>query len=284
MAPWAKRDGHGSDALDRVQDSLTVDLIMTHRNELMTCRSEDMVHEIMAHNPDRFSFLPVEDANGRIKGLYKADRWFDNPAPREPISDDFEPVSEDFVLGASASILEFVKTADDRQARLVVHHNEIIGLVTLSDLQRLPVRAALFTLMTNLEMTMAERIEAEWRDTPGDWLDLLTPGRQTKILERIAIAKREEGFVNEIVFADLPDKADIIVKRRLMAGSATQLRRNFKAVGRLRNKLAHANYYAETPEAASQVSAVVRKIFSIKEELQGDSEQVSTGNTGSALR
>ena len=133
-------------------------------------------------------------------------------------------------------------------------------------------------------MTMAERIEAEWPNTASDWLNLLSPGRRTKIRERINIAKEEDGFVNEIVFADLPDKVDIIVKQRLVTGSATKLRRRFKAVGRLRNKLAHANYYAETPEAASEVSAVVRTIFSLKEELHGYSEEVSVGNTGSARR
>ena len=285
MVPWAKRGDVGLDVLGRVQDGLTVDMIMTRRNDLMTCRCEEAAREVKARNNEhRFSFIPVKDGNGRIQGLYHARRWFDQEAPDGPIGDDFERLSEDLVIGANASILEFVRTADERPTRLVISGDQIAGLISQSDLQLLPVRAALSTLMTSLEMAMAERIEAEWPDTASDWLNLLSPGRRTKILERIDIAREEDGFVNEIVFADLPDKADIIVKRRLIGGSATKLRRCFKAVGRLRNKLAHANYYAETPEAASQVSAVVRTIFSIKEELQGDSERASTENSGSAPR
>lgn len=285
MASWAKRGDIGLDVLGRVQDGLTVDMIMTSRSDLMTCQCEEAASEVKARNDEhRFSFLPVQNGNGQIQGLHRAQRWFDQEAPDRPIGDDFERLSEDLVIGANANILEFVRTADERPTRLVISGDRIAGLISQSDLQLLPVRAALSTLMTSLEMAMAERIEAEWPHTASDWLNLLSPGRRTKILERIDIAKEEDGFVNEIVFADLPDKVDIIVKRHLIAGSATKLRRCFKAVGRLRNKLAHANYYAETPEAASEVSAVVRKILSIKQELQTDSERISTGNTDSVPR
>lgn len=285
MASWAKRGDMGLDVLGRVQDGLTVDMIMTRRSDFMTCRCEEAAREVKVRNEEhRFSFLPVQDRNGQIQGLYHAHRWFDQEAPDRPIGDDFDRLSEDLVIGANANILEFVRIADERPTRLVISGDRIAGLISQSDLQLLPVRAALSTLMTSLEMTMAERIEAEWPNTASDWLNLLSPGRRTKIRERINIAKEEDGFVNEIVFADLPDKVDIIVKQRLVTGSATKLRRRFKAVGRLRNKLAHANYYAETPEAASEVSAVVRTIFSLKEELHGYSEEVSVGNTGSARR
>ncbi len=276
MAPWATRDGVGFDVLDRVQDSLTVDMIMTHRHRLMTCRPEDRVDAIMARNTDRFSFLPVEDADGRIDGLYKADHWFDKPAPRQPIGDDFETLSEDMVLGADASILEFVKTADERQARLVVHDDEVIGLITLSDLQQLPVRAALFTLLTSFEMVMAKRIEAEWPSEPDGWLKLLCPKRRKSIRRNIRKAKQNDGFVSEIVSTQFSDKAAIIEGRALLSGCRTALECDFSSIRDLRNNIAHANYYAETPKAARGVCAVVRTILEIGTNL---SEGAESGNS-----
>ena len=42
-------------------------------------------------------------------------------------------------------LLDFVRTADEHSCRLVVDGGRVTGLVSLSDIQKLPVRAALFT-------------------------------------------------------------------------------------------------------------------------------------------
>jgi hypothetical protein len=57
---------------------------------------------------------------------------------------------EENLIGADAGILSFVKGADRRGCRLVMSGAEISGLVSLSDLQKLPVRATvLFALITH---------------------------------------------------------------------------------------------------------------------------------------
>jgi len=84
------------------------------------------------------------------------------------------PLSEDDMIGADASIVAFVRDADRHKCRLVVSGCEINGLVSLSDLQKLPVRAALFTMVTHLEMVMANFIRrhcgayAEWQRSLPD--------------------------------------------------------------------------------------------------------------------
>ena len=267
-ARWANAGDDGPDVLERVQRSLSVDMVMTVRDDLSSCRREETACEVMARNTGRFSFLPVVDGGGRILGLYGAERWFGRDAPPELIGDDFEPFSEDIVIGADASIVDFVKTADARQTRLVVSGDRVAGLVSLSDLQRLPVRAALFTLITRLEMTMARRIEREWEggDRTG-WLELLSKKRREDIVEAIDRAKREDGFVSEIAFSQLSDKATILRRRGLIRGETRRLERDFKAIRKLRDGLAHANYYAETPEAARKACETVRTILWIEDEL-----------------
>ena len=222
----------------------------------------------MARNTGHFSFLPVVDEAERFLGLYRAEQWFDVDAPREKIADNFEPFSEAVVIGADASIIDFVQAADERPTRLVVSGDRVAGLVSLSDLQQLPVRAALFTLITRLEIAMAQRIEDEWDgDASTGWLALLSEDRRARIVEAIRKAKEEDVFVSEIAFSQLSDKATILVKKRLIVGSATGLRRDFKAIRKLRDDIAHANYYAESPSAAAKACATVRAVVRIKEEL-----------------
>ena len=202
----------------------------------------------------------------RLLGLYRAERWFGEDAPHEPIADYFEPLSEDHLIGADASIIDFVMQADNHPVRLVVSDDEVAGLVSLSDLQHLPVRAAIFTLITSLEIAMAKRIETEWsHDDATGWMALLSPEQQKDVRKAIRKAKGQDGFVSEIVCTQLSDKVTIILEKGLVSESASE--GDFYAIRKLRNDIAHANYYAEMRDTACQICEVVRKIHEIQEDL-----------------
>ena len=55
--------------------------------------------------------------------------------------------------------------------------------------------------------------------------------------------------------------------KHLRSVSSTTVKRGFNEIRDLRDHLAHANYYAETPEAARQVCQVGRKIRRIQADL-----------------
>jgi hypothetical protein len=65
----------------------------------------------------------------------------------EPVSARMSRLSDENLIGADASILTFVRNADRQKCRLVLSGLEISGLVSLSDLQRLPVWAACLGFM-----------------------------------------------------------------------------------------------------------------------------------------
>lgn len=264
---WAARGDIGFEVLERVQNSLTVGMIMTPRADLMTCRRDESVAAVMARNVNSYSFIPVVDNNARYIGLFKAETWFGCNPPNALVGADFEHFSEDLVIGADASIFDFVQKADSRPTRLVVSGHQVAGLISLSDLQLLPVRAALFTLLTSLEIAMAHRIEVEWVSGSEAWLPMISKERQVRIRDAIARAKNVDGYVNDIVFTQLCDKVTIVLRGKLVRGSRTQLMAKFKAIEALRNDVAHANYYAETPSTAREVCSIVRTIFEIKREL-----------------
>ena len=266
-APWARRPDVGFVALERVQRGLIVDSIMTPRSRLMTCRRDDSARAVMSLNTDRYSYLPVLDETDVILGLYRAEAWFGEEAPERPIGTDYEPLSEALVIGADTPIVEFLKTADDRPTKLVVSGDRVAGLVGLSDLQQLPVRAALFTLIAILEIAMANWIEATWPDDSATWLAILSPGRRMNVLEKIQSFRDNDSFVGEILCTEFKDKCDIVRKQGLVPANQRQLERDFSAIRDLRNQLAHASPYAETPQAALEVCSVVGRILEIRRHL-----------------
>ena len=272
---WAGQATVGFDALERVHRGLTVELIMTPRCRLMTCRREDSVRDVMSRNTGMYSYLPVVDEAGVILGLYRAEKWWGEEAPDQPICADFEPLSEALVMGADATIIEFLKTVDERRpTKLVVSGYRVAGLVGLSDFHKLPVRAALFTLITSVEIAMATCIAAvTWPDGGASWLALLSEKRRKETRDKIGQSKQNDSFINEILHTQLADKCTIIRKSKLIQGSQRKLTREFSAICKLRDEIAHANYYAETPTKALKVCSVVKTILQMQQLLSSAAAQ-----------
>ena len=132
-------------------------------------------------------------------------------------------------------------------------------MIGLSDFQKLPVRAALFTLITSVELVMATCIGAvTWPDGADSWLALLSQKRRKKTRDKIDQSKQNDSFINEVLHTQLADKCTIIRKRKLIPGSQKKLTRDFSAICTLRDQVAHANYYAETPTKALNLCSLVR--------------------------
>lgn len=248
-------------ALASLQRSLTVSLIATPRQLLKTCGLDDVAAIVAANNLDGFDYLPVTfsgERGDRIIGLFEA--FAPSNLPRGArVRDHFKQLSEDTLVGSNAAIIDFIRTADSHGCRLLVSDTEICGLVTLSDLQRLPVRAALFAAVTQLEMTMAEAIRCEFADS-DDWRSRLSENRRQRIEDEIERARVGDAFVDRLLYTQFADKRTIIARSRWLPGRREDFEKAMRAVEGLRNDLAHANDYASTREAALQLCATVRAI------------------------
>ena len=245
-------------------------LIMTPRADLVTCRLTDSIESVVSGNTERFSILPVVD-DARICGLFRAEQWRNCATPSKPVREDesFERLREDHLIGDNASILDFVATSKEHPTRLVVSGNEIVGLVCPADLHKLPVRAALFTVITALETAMAHRIQGVW----PDWLDMLSPCRREVAGRRIAKAASGDTSVSEIFFTNFADKKTIFVKKGFSSyGTKSVLKRDLEAIQKLRDEVAHANDYAASKEAAESVADIVcavRRMIDLLTESSG---------------
>jgi hypothetical protein len=269
---WVNQEEIGSNPIfESLHSGLTVGLISTPRDDLTTCTDDDMISSILERNTQTlYDYIPVvgrdSDGKGKIIGLFHAANYVGKPAPEGRVREYRDPLSEKVLIGADASILDFIKNADETPCRLVVSGAGIAGLVSLSDLQRLPVRAALFALVTGFEMTMSEAISRHFKREDG-WLDCLSEGRRGKISFEINKARVGDGLVDSLLFTQFCDKADIIKKSFAPPLNTNKVRANFKEMQDLRDKLAHANEYAASPEQAQQTCAVVKTLLELRETI-----------------
>ena len=264
---WASNHDASIAKLEKVQGSLTVGLIMVPRNELLCCTPQQTAAEIKALNVNGFSALPVQDENGNFIGLYDAQRWFSDDAPDDPVIGDFLQLSEAILVGADASIFEFIKSADQQPTSLVVSGNQISGLISISDLQQLPVRAALFALITSLEMAMALAMDIHWGDDAESWLVHLPDDQQRRLRKDARRAEKSDTFVNLSVLTLFSHKTCVILQLPNFREDEEKWATVFDDLRKLRNTLAHAGRYADTPKKAEEVCRLVREVFEIKELL-----------------
>lgn len=251
--------------LDAVLATLTVGLIMVPRSAWMTCRPSTPTSTIATGNRETmFSTLPVLDEDGkRVLGLYDAAQWFNATAPDTPIGEAFQPLSEDILVAEDASIFDFLRQADTHPTNLVVRSTQIAGLVSLSDIEQLPVRTALFTLINSFEMAMASLIESRFEQAE-DWKKLLSEDRRAELEKRITAAKTHDSYTTDLLLTQFADKQDIVAKSKLLPPGRNKLEGQIRRIQKLRDHIAHANSFADTAERARQVCEVVRDIYDLK--------------------
>jgi hypothetical protein len=164
------------------------------------------------------------------------------------------------VIGAESPILAFVRCKDCITGRFTVDGDGIAGLVTLSDLQKLPARAALFGLVTNLELVMIDAIEALF---PNDiWIERLNPDDRREFEENIKRAKDRDTFTRAIDYTQLRWKY-FILRRKCELGEW----KIFQPINDLRNGLAHAKPYIVDRRDELRLVETVRLIDELVERI-----------------
>src|SRR5258708_24088756 len=254
--------------IEALQAGLTVNLIATARAAFVTCAMNETLAQVIKDNSqNKFDFLPVtEMADGGIVGLLEITSNRHSATVDRSVGEAMRPLSEENLIGADASILAFVRDADFSECRLVVSGSQISGLVTLSDLQRLPVRAALFGLVTHLEMLMAEVIRRKFKGT-SEWLKCLSAGRQKDLRDELERAQARDGLVDPLLFTQFADKKSILSKSGHRKTSKRKFDRELGSIQSLRHHLAHANDYAASPETARKTCETVRLLDKWREEF-----------------
>jgi hypothetical protein len=252
-----------SDPLASTQAVLPVSLIATPRAALFTCAPSEKVCDVITRHSD-YDHIPVTQdgtPQSRVLGMLDVHRYRDSNST-VTVSDLYGTLCEEHLIGADAPIIEFILDAGERDCRLLVSGKSISGLVTLSDLQSLPVRAALFALVTRLEIVMTEWIKREFSQDGDAWLKRLSEGRRERVRAEIRAAKRSDTFVDELLCTYFGDKVGIVGKSPSLPGNRKEFASAMSAAIKLRNAVAHAHNYASSRASALQVCSTVGRITS----------------------
>lgn len=153
----------------------------------------------------------------------------------------------DHLVADSTPLITVLSELRDRLHLFVLAEEEVEGIITRADLQKLPVRMYLFSLVTLLEMHIGAIVRSVYENER--WTDELSNSRvesakdfQEKRQER----DEELALVDCLQFCD---KRDLVIKRQesrnaLGVPSRTAGEQFLKDVEDLRNNLAHAQELA----------------------------------------
>ena len=262
-------------AVEAIEKAITVDLIATFEPQLKCCATTDTIVSLLADtNYAPYDYLPV-GSDDRIVGLLPLGQFRDasNVTAGLAAEGAMSHLDQSILISSGSSVLRYIEEAEASPCRLVLRHTQIDGIITISDLQKLAVRPALFTLVTHLELLMAATIRARFRDRPEDeWLVLLGDRRE-RVEQEWQKLKAGGLEVDRIAATQFADKRQILVKSGVISSSRSRAEREFGSIEDLRNGLAHANDYASTRESACKTIAAVRLarkwIAALQEVLDG---------------
>jgi hypothetical protein len=200
----------GTVGLLAAQAGMTVSMIQTPRRKLVCCSVEDTVAAAVRGH-EHFDYLPVRAADVNvIVGVLGTSLLRSNPsAGSDRVADRMCKLDERWIVGGGMCLVDFVRSADEHPCRLVVDGGQITGIACLSDLQKLPTRAALFGLITGIEMMLVQLILSS---LAGDrWKRHLNDHRVKKIAQIAKQAMEDNSYIHEILFTELSDKIAIVM-------------------------------------------------------------------------
>lgn len=153
------------------------------------------------------------------------------------------PLEQAAILDATAPLVAVVSQLSRTSFVLVRALGGLGGIVTLTDLQKPPVRMWLFGIVTLIEMRCAELIE---QHLPNDsWQEFLSAGRLEKARALLTERSRRNQALRLLDCLQISDKGQIIARCEKVREFTTFPSRNraeeaTRRLEQLRNNLAHA--------------------------------------------
>ena len=176
------------------------------------------------------------------------------------------------MISETASFADVVLGLADSPRLFVRVLGAVGGIITMSDLQKPPVRMWLFGMITLLEMRMTRLIEL---NCPGDsWKQHLSESRLKKAQELLEERKRRNQSVELLDCLQISDKGQIIarneeIRRLTRMQSRRQTEQVIKMLESLRNNLAHSqDIIACDWETIVRLCKDMERVISGTEEVQ----------------
>ena len=252
--PWASPpiNGQALRSLHEAESRFAVTLLSTPRSALICCQPDDKAAEAKSRaQPGDFDFLPVEK-NGEIVGLFSRKQDY----AEESVSDVMRLLNESILMATDACMLDFLETADTRRFVFLVENNGISGAVTLSDIQKIEARPAIFLRLTTFEILLNDWIR---QNAHEEWLGHVN-SRERQQIQRWFDQRHEAGEeVDRVAVSSITPKLKAC-KALGVFDAFPDAAETLDAFVQLRDQLAHAQDFAHCESLASQIPRRIRQL------------------------
>jgi hypothetical protein len=211
-----------------------------------------LVCELLARGFDQ---APVQDEEHRTRfGLVTTNHLVELSASGQPLLSTDPQLCDgrsELSIGPFVTVTRMLEALSDRRAVLVVRSSsatgetveQVHGLLTISDLNRQPFRAAIYSLLAELESGIAVLVGAHFQD-PWDWVSSLSEEHQVRILGYWELTKRRGVDVGPIAAVTLSQLIQVLARSRtLLAALGFNSRNQFEdatgVLAELRNQVMH---------------------------------------------
>ena len=207
-----------------------------------------------------FDNAPMPSSDGVIATSYLEQLLASN----RPLSAE-DPAIDRTVLNSAAGLRELLETVAAHNAVLVSEHGKSAGLLTLSDLNKHPLRSLLYASLANLEIDLAEAIRRICPD-PWDWIQELTEENQVHVIGYWEVTKRKNIDIGALAACTLTQLIRIVCtleKVRLEFGfkSRKAADETCGSLPTLRNKVMHpVRPLIGTPDEIADLVSSINKL------------------------
>jgi hypothetical protein len=241
--------------LKAMESSFHVRLIGTFAPDLIWAPVDAVAAPWLEKNNPDFSQFPVKQGEATVGILLRGGNHED-----KTVGEAMQALSEGLIVSADMPIADLIPQLRETHHRLVLRGGRIDGLVTQSDLLKLPVRLLVFAFIAHLEQVMTDVIRTRW---PGDsWIGALSEGRQLKINKKEGELRCRDMNPPKIELTEFCDKRDLC--KQLMDGGKSRFEEDLDDLRGLRDQIAHASTFVDHSEGKTGVAAFVDKFESAK--------------------
>ena len=215
---------------------LHVRLIATFEPDIVSAPADADADAWLAGARPDFDQFPVKDGH-RTVGILLRDGQYGGRTVR----DVMHRVGEEVMVSADMPIAELIPQLRHHHYRLVLRGSRIDGLVTQSDLLKLPVRMLLFGLLSHLELLLRQFVDqrAPW---PA-WGSLLSSRRRAQIEKDLRQLRSARFEPNPLELSSFGDVLTVLTKCPKKGDDFT----HGSPIKRLRDDVAHAKAYITSP-------------------------------------
>jgi len=251
----AGRDAEFEAALQAMEASFHVRLIGTFESDLVCAPAEaDATAWLAISNPD-FDQFPVKQGDATVGILLRQGEH-----TAKTVRDAMQPLREGLIVSADMPIADLIPQLRESHYRLVLRGGRIDGLVTQSDLLKLPLRLVVFALITHLEQVMSDLISACW---PSDsWFAELSEGRQAKIIKKESELRGRGMNLPKLELTEFSDKRDLC--KQFVGCDKSRFEKELDSLRDLRDQISHASTFVDRSDGKTGVVAFVDKFESAK--------------------